>query len=291
MRRWRRAGSSHVPHTGLMTREHTIDLVRHQVSPALSGLVAGMVGLTERSDGVVRRRQPAGSLSPLVFSFGGRLTIDSLAGGAGDGREYGSFLAGLSTGAADTRFDDGQDCLQVYLTPIGLRRILGVPGREVSCRVVETDDLHPSLNGRLADRLYEASTWEQRFHLIEGLLLRGLARTAPLPSWVPWVWSEIEQSGGRARISELVMATGWSHRHVASVFSREVGLTPKQVAGIVRFERAAKDLGRMPLAEVAVRHGYADQSHFARDVARYANETPSQLAAARRPTAATALGN
>ena len=69
-----------------------------------------------------------------------------------------------------------------------------------------------------------------------------------------------------------------------------MGLAPKQAAGVIRFERAAADLGRLSLAEIAVRHGYADQSHLTRDVARYAGETPSELAAARRPTPATALG-
>jgi AraC-like DNA-binding protein len=104
------------------------------------------------------------------------------------------------------------------------------------------------------------------------------------------MWRQIDASGGQARIGELVEQTGWSHRHVATVFGAEVGLTPKQAAGVVRFERAAADLGRLPLAHIAARHGYADQSHLTRAVARYAGETPSELAAARRPTPSTALG-
>ena len=59
----------------------------------------------------------------------------------------------------------------------------------------------------------------------------------------------------------------------------------------MRFEYAAADLGRRSLAEVAVAHGYADQSHLTREMVRYAGEPPLVLEAARRPTAHTALGN
>src|SRR5687768_12189896 len=82
---------------------HSINLVRHRAHSALDGLVAGMVGLSERASGVVRRRQPAGSLIPLVFSFGNSLAVDSLTDATGSGRSYASFVAGLSTGWASTR--------------------------------------------------------------------------------------------------------------------------------------------------------------------------------------------
>lgn len=78
---------------------------------------------------------------------------------------------------------------------------------------------------------------------------------------------------------------------MATRFRDQVGLSPKAAAGVVRFERAAADLGRRPRAEVAVAHGYADQSHLTREVVRYAGEPPRVLEAARRPTAYTASGS
>jgi AraC-like DNA-binding protein len=59
---------------------------------------------------------------------------------------------------------------------------------------------------------------------------------------------------------------------------------------VVRFERVNADLGSAPLAELAMKHGYADQSHLTREVTRYAGEPPLELARARRPTVHTALG-
>ena len=244
--------------------------------------------MSERATGVVRRRQPAGTLLPLVVSFGDPLAIDSLSDGSGAGRSYRSFVAGLSTGHASTRFDRGQDCVQVYLTPLGVRRVLGVPGKEVARRVVDVGDVACDI-GDVAEGLGSVSTWGQRFALVEAALVQRVTRETGPPAWVGWMWRQIQVSGGQARIGDLVAQTGWSHRHVATVFGEHIGLTPKQAAGVIRFERAAADLGRVPLAEIAVRHGYTDQSHLTREVARYAGETPSELSASRRPTPATAL--
>lgn len=273
-----------------MEASHRVRIVRGRVPPALDGAVAGLVGLSERAPGAVRRRQPAGTLLPLVLSFGPPLHVEALAEGNGADRAYGSFVAGPSTGWADTRFAGGQDCVQVYLTPVGIRRILGVPGSEVARSVLPLGEIARDLDATLADRLHAVPTWEERLDLVAALLGRRADRNPAVPDWLSWMWGRIRLSGGRARIGDLVAATGWSHRYVATAFREETGLTPKEAAGVVRFERASADLGRIPLAEVAARHGYADQSHLAREVRRYAGETPGELAAARRPTPATALG-
>ncbi len=47
----------------------TPELVRRRPHPSLAGLVAGIVGSYERADDPIERRQPAGSLLPLVVSF------------------------------------------------------------------------------------------------------------------------------------------------------------------------------------------------------------------------------
>lgn len=269
---------------------HEIELVRHAPPPALNGVVAGMVGMHERTAGLLRRRQPAGSLIPLIISFGDPLTVESLSDAAGAGSSYRSFVAGFSPGHATTSFVGSQECVQVYLHPIGVGRLLGAPAHEVARRVVAADEVLPRVAG-LAERLASTPAWAERLSLVEAELLGQLEGTGNrVPRWVEWMWQRIVATGGQVRIGSLVEETGWSHRHVTRTFTEHVGLSPKQAADVVRFEHALADLGELPPAEVAARHGYADQSHLTRAVARHAGETPSRLAAARRPTALTALG-
>lgn len=273
--------------------EHTIELVRHRPHPALQGLVAGVVGIRERSAGLVARRQAAGSLIPLVFSFGNPLEVSTLSAGEGAGRTYGSFVAGLMPGYASTCFERSQDCVQAYLTPRGAQRIMGVPGSRIACRVTHVEDIDgigPMLGVELPDRLHHARTWLERFALVEDVLLRLARDGRDTDDFVSWMWRQICDSGGRTRIGDLIRQTGWSHRHVIARFRDQLGLTPKAAASLVRFERVNAELGAAPLAELASKHGYADQSHLTREVARYAGEPPLALARAQRPTAHTALG-
>ncbi len=262
---------------------------RHRPHPHLRGLVAGIVGFQERASGPRERRQPAGALLPLVLSFGDPLEVTALSEGEGTGT-YSSFVAGFMTGHTATRYVGTQRCVQVYLTPEGASRLLGVPGSDLARRVVAVDDVAPFLGGSLPDRLDSASSWAERIALVEGELLSALAESDGPDPLVDWMWDRIRRSGGRARIGDLVADTGWSHRHVTARFARRVGVGPKAAAGVIRFERAAAELGRIPLPDLAVRHGYADQSHLTREMLRYAGEPPARLAGDDRPTAYTALG-
>lgn len=269
-----------------METAHHVELVRHRTHPALRGLVAGLVGMSEVAPAPVCRRQPAGSLIPLVLSFGDPLEVEGVS--------YGSFVAGLSTSHTSTRFERRQDCVQVYLTPVGGGRLLGAPGGEMAGRVLDVADLVPSLGSgsgfSFGDRMASARSWDERFALVEAALLDLLRRTEPVPEWIAGMCDDIGARGGDVPIGELVAESGWSHRYVARKFAEHIGLTPKELAGVIRFERASADLGRRPLAEIAAVRGYADQSHLTRDVLRYAGETPTRLGAAMRPTAYTALG-
>ena len=91
-------------------------------------------------------------------------------------------------------------------------------------------------------------------------------------------------------ISGLVDQLGVSRRHLAALFRREVGLTPKAAARVLRFEHtlaAFDDPRAHSLADVAVGCGYYDQAHLNREFRTFAGCTPTEYLAARLPGGAT----
>ena len=61
-----------------------------------------------------------------------------------------------------------------------------------------------------------------------------------------------------------------------------MGLPPKLVGRIARFERAREAIVDDPsadLAAVAARCGYADQAHLSREVAAFAGSSPDRMRA------------
>jgi transcriptional regulator GlxA family with amidase domain len=74
----------------------------------------------------------------------------------------------------------------------------------------------------------------------------------------------------------LAAMTGRSVRALERLFVRELGLTPQQYLRRVRVRLSCHDLinTRWGLREVALRHGFYDQSHFSREFRKETSMTP-----------------
>lgn len=118
--------------------------------------------------------------------------------------------------------------------------------------------------------------------MIDAAIRARLADAAPVDAGVEWSLRRITDSGGTAAISGLAGELGWSHRRLIARYRDAVGLPPKLVARIVRFERLAALLAGDPAtdwAEAALRCGFFDQAHMAREVRELAGITPTELRA------------
>lgn len=79
-------------------------------------------------------------------------------------------------------------------------------------------------------------------------------------------------------VSEIAACLGVGPRHLRRRCREAFGLSPAALRRVLRLQRAiATAQGAASLAEVAVRAGYADQSHLARDVRAMADTTPALL--------------
>jgi AraC-like DNA-binding protein len=81
----------------------------------------------------------------------------------------------------------------------------------------------------------------------------------------------------------LMDETGWSRRYVTERFRRQLGVSPKSYARLLRFERASRLLAEpacgRTVADVATEAGYYDQSHLTRDFVALAGMTPGTFLA------------
>ncbi len=92
----------------------------------------------------------------------------------------------------------------------------------------------------------------------------------------------IDASSGLASIDELAGPSGMTRRHLERRFLQVVGMSPKRLARIARFQRAVRHLegvedGTRPGGAVtAAACGYADQAHFIRDFKDLAGCPPGE---------------
>jgi AraC-like DNA-binding protein len=238
------------------------------VRKSSSAAVRNLAGWYERVDHPVVRREVPGGRIVLVISFGPPLEVD--------GSSYGSFVAGLHETAAITEHAGVSHGVQAYLTPLGAERLFRMPMGELANRGADLADLLDDAD-ELAERLYETPGWPARLALLDAYIERRVAEAPPAPREIEWSWQRLLGSGGAVPVAELAEEVGWSRRHLAARFREHVGLPPKALARILRFERAAERLrGGAGLADAALDSGYYDQAHFNRDFKAFAGVTPTQ---------------
>lgn len=183
-----------------------------------------------------------------------------------------STLSGLHVGPAEIHHDGTQTGVQLALTTAGARALLGLPASALAGELVELEDVAPWLRD-LPQRLAE-STPVDRVPLVERVLLATLARhdgRGPRHE----VGRALDRLRCGAGVQQVADEVGFSRRRLSDLVRSECGLAPKQVQRLGRFEASRALLGRLPLAEVALRCRFADQAHLAREWAQLAGCSPT----------------
>jgi AraC-like DNA-binding protein len=256
--------------------------VSREPTPSLSPYVRRYYGFREDSDGPMLRREGPGVDVVVLLSFGPEWRIGDAANPALPPDRRTSFAAGLRLTSVLTEHDGSSHGAQVSLTPCGAFALLGVPMHELAGRTVPLDALLGPEADRLVEGLVGLPSWAARFELLDTALGKRLpAARRPTPE-VMWAWGRLSETQGRVRVESLLQELGWSRKRLLARFREEIGVTPKSLARLIRFERAAALLESAEprgLADVALSCGYYDQSHLTNEFRRIAGVTPALHAA------------
>jgi AraC-like DNA-binding protein len=198
-----------------------------------------------------------------------------------------AFVAGLDDAYSVVDVGGSVSCLDVKMTPLGAYRLLGVPMSELTGRVVDLVEVGGLAAQRLADRVREASSWERRFALLDDFLL-SRAECGPVPApQVTWALRRLLDGRGLVPVRQISEEVGWSHRHLIAKFREQIGLPPKALSRIVRFnallQRIRTSSDQVRWVELAYECGYYDQAHLNRDFREFAGTTPSDFITRCRP--------
>ena len=240
----------------------------------------------------------------LIFTLDQPLTIAEHPDPRQPAADYVTLVGGLHTTPALVTHDGSQSGVQLGLSPLGARAILGVPAGELAILDFDGSDVLGKFATEVHERIREAGTWPDRFEVLDKLFCERLQRLgegapgraraggaraggAPCGGFgispeVEYSWRRLLATGGAMPISALVTETGWSDRHLRNAFGSEIGLTPKAAARVVRFHRARLTLQRragagqrLDLAELAAGCGYYDQAHLDLEFRSLAGSAPT----------------
>ena len=238
-------------------------LIRRAPAHELRGHVTGYYGFGERTGAPVRRCEGPGVAIVVILAFAEHWLID--------GARRTSFVGGLHESQVATEHPGRSLGMQIDLDPPAARAIFGVPLHQLANRTVPLEDVLD--DPFLVERLAMSSGWRARFELLDSTLAARLAHAHPSTD-VAWAWRRLSATHGRIPIGRLAEELGWSRKRIVSRFREEIGLPPKAVAKLLRFERARRLAGKMPWVQLAFECGYYDQSHLINDFRAITGRTP-----------------
>lgn len=139
----------------------------------------------------------------------------------------------------------------------------------------------------LSDILPEAPFWaciqgdpQQTFRQFECLLTNSISRLEHPSGGYDYVHAAIAailQSKGNISVDRLLQRTGVSAKHLDVLFKRQVGLTPKAISNIIRFNHFIAWKNRHPEQNYTAggyETGFYDQSHLIRSFHQYTQQSP-----------------
>jgi len=197
------------------------------------------------------------------------------------------WYSGLHQGPIDTEAPHGNALLGVAFTARGSFPWLGERMDSLSDRIIALADALGDGALRLRERLLNTPSLGARFRCVERWLLTRLKPRAIVHPAVRWAVDRIAATDGRMPIEALATQTGFTRKHLGSLFRQQVGLTPKELARVHRFRAAMALLhgshGQVPWTALAEACGFYDQSHLINEFRRFTGLSPVELARRDRP--------
>ncbi len=225
------------------------------------------------------------SRRPLERAFAYHIVPDGCVDLVFDLRGGGAWLYGASAAPATAELVGHVDLFGVRLRPGRTGRVLGAPGCEIAGRVIGLDDVVRARAWPLRvwiDELAARGPPARAAAVARGLaaLARSASRTDRLGEAIA---DAIVRDQGTTGVDELARRFSISGRHVSRTCRAATGLSPKQLARMVRFQAALRALAATParnLASLAADHGYCDQAHLTGEFRALLGASPAAAARA-----------
>jgi hypothetical protein len=148
------------------------EVVTRPAAPSLRRFVGRYWGYRTLTDGPERRRESLSADAVLILCLDTDLGVVDRTRPEDRAPRYRSFVGGPDDACPVIEHDGEMAGVQVDLTPLAARMIFGEPMHGLAREVVKLEDLLGPEAGRLEERLHAATSWNERFDVVEDVLAR-----------------------------------------------------------------------------------------------------------------------
>ena len=192
-------------------------------------------------------------------------------------------LIGLSsTYNGELTFNGCYIFLEIIFKPIGFYEIFGIPAAEIRNRIIDGRDLLPPDLQLLYEHLCDAKDLREMGLLTDVYLLHYLSINGHLVNNknIQKLVDHVLNFCGKANLDLLSDQAHMSHRNLERLFTNNVGISPKHLNCVLRFNRALslkKQDAMLNWTSIAAECDYFDQMHMIREFKNLSGNTPTHL--------------
>ncbi len=159
-----------------------------------------------------------------------------------------------------------------------LYKVLGLTPEKLTDAFIDIAVAFGQAGKRLREQLEAVDSFEERVQAVESFLTPYLSKNNLQIGHAEQAIEMIMHHEGNISIGTIGKALHISERHLLRTFTKEVGISPKLYAHIVRFNRACSFLERHPkmkIQDIVCQFGYFDQSHLIKEFMRFSGQNPA----------------
>jgi AraC-like DNA-binding protein len=219
--------------------------------------------------------------SKLIIPYQNSLVSIVSGRGAKVSHEHGLYFVGnrdssvlLESSARKTGF------VAIEFRPHGAFPLFGVSMAETFNGLWEADLVFNRWGRQVLEILCNLERADRKIDFIQDQLVRLLRNNAGRNWLVEYCVHLLESTDGRTSIKELVQQTGYSRRYLDLLFQQHVGLSPKVLAGIFRFQKFYRKWAQgqsFDLIKNDLYDDYYDQAHFTKEFRKMTGYSPRRF--------------
>jgi AraC-like DNA-binding protein len=181
-----------------------------------------------------------------------------------------AYVVGLATRSEILHFSETRSIFGIRIYSESARAILKFPLSAFMKHHVFLEEIWGLEGLHMVEEILAAKTTSDIIEIVEHKLCQILSDNDA--SLVYQSMQHMYVYKGNLSVTNLADKVNFSERHLRRVFDRELGLSPKEMLGIVQFQSILQEFYRgdySSLTDLALKYGYYDQSHFSNTFARY----------------------
>ena len=179
----------------------------------------------------------------------------------------------------DVDEDVATETIGLEFSPQGAYRFFHFTLNDIQNQIYSLNDVLGNVGKRLVEQINNTTSAQQKIVVLQQFLLKQLSLHNE-DLIFEYCIEKITASKGKITVKELEKKTGYSSRWLNMKFNDKLGVSPKNLASIIRFKQyyqafingSEKSFFRNDFYEL-----YYDQSHFIKDFKRFTGLPPTKF--------------